>query len=146
MADDASVYVLDAPEIRAFLANNGTSIGELLRAEGIAVEERRGANPARQGEGATRELVTILLASAKIIAALAPVISTVLGRLVRKDIVVEEWELLPVLDGSGAPVLDKDGRPLTYWAKRHKILNEPKSGNETEEQRPVCIRITFRDK
>src|SRR5689334_21612935 len=118
MAEMVPIYVLTTPEVRAFLAENETSLAELLRKEGVDVEEQAGANPVRREEGSTKEPVTILLASAAVIATLTPMVTRVLQRFSRKPVVAQEQVLLPVLDGSGAPVKDKDGQPLTYWTTR----------------------------
>ena len=145
MADETSIYLLETPELRQFLGDNSTSISELLQQGGIAVEERRAANPERrEGEG-SRDLVSILLGSAKVMAALGPAISSILGKLVRKEIVVEEWVLIPVLDGNGAAVRDKDGQPILSWVRRHKILNNLKEERELDVQGPMGVRVTFRE-
>jgi hypothetical protein len=149
MAEMVPVYVLTTPEVRAFLADNETSLAELLRREGVEVEEEAGANPVRREEGSTKEPVTILLASAAVIATLTPVVTRVLQRFSRKPVVAEEQVLLPVLDGSGAPVKDKDGEPLTYWATRARVLTDaqPKLANsKIEVQGPSGIKVSYEDK
>jgi hypothetical protein len=67
----------------------------------------------------------------------------------RKPVVAEEQVLLPVLDGSGAPVKDKDGEPLTYWATRARVLTDaqPKLANsKIEVQGPSGIKVSYEDK
>ncbi len=48
MAETVPIYVLATPEVRALLADNETSLAELLRAEGVDVEEQTAANPVRK--------------------------------------------------------------------------------------------------
>ena len=148
MADTVPIYVLTTPEVRALLADNETSLGELLRSEGVEVQEQAGANPVRAEGGSAKEPVTIILASAAVIATLTPIITRVLQRFSRKPVVAEEQTLLPVLDGSGAPVRDKDGQPLTYWAKRARVVTAPESlpGSAINIKGPMGIELTLQDK
>ncbi len=149
MAETVPIYVLATPEVRAFLADNETSLAELLRAEGVDVEEQTAANPVRKEGGSTKEPVTILLASAAVIATLTPVITRILQRFSREPVVAEEQMLLPVLDANGAPVKDKDGQPLTYWASRARILTDaqPKlASSELTIEGPMGIKVSYKDK
>src|SRR5437588_13044305 len=116
MADTIEMYVLTTPGVRAFLADNETSISELLRKEGVKVEEQTAPNPVRREEGSTKEPVTILLASAAVIATLTPMIKSILQRYSKAS--VENQVLLTVLDGSGAVVREKDADALTYWGQK----------------------------
>ncbi len=93
--------------------------------------------------------MTILLASAAVIATLTPVITRILQRFSREPVVAEEQMLLPVLDANGAPVKDKDGQPLTYWATRARILTDaqPKlAGSELTIEGPMGIKVSYKDK
>jgi hypothetical protein len=148
MADNVPIYVLTTPEVRAFLADNETSLGELLRSEGVQVQEQAGANPVRAEGGSSKEPVTIILASAALVATLTPIITRVLQRFSRTPVVAEEQTLLPVLDASGAPVKDKDGQPLTYWAKRAKVVTAPETpgGSIINIEGPMGIKLSYQDK
>ena len=135
MAETVPIYVLTSPEVQAFLADNGTSLGELLRAEGVPVEERTGPNPVHSEDGAKKEPVTILLASAAVIATITPLIKSILQRYSKPN--VENQVLLPVMDRSGAVVRDKDGQALTHWGQ------QPLPESKVEVQGPMGIKISF---
>jgi hypothetical protein len=148
MKETVPIYILLSPEIREFLADNQTSLAELLHEEGVEVEAQIAANPVHQEGGSTKDPVSILVASAAVLAALTPLVSRVLDRFSRKPTVVEEQVLLPVLDGSGAPVTDKDGQPYTYWALRPKVLKDEKPkpmGSIIELQGPFGLKVSYKD-
>lgn len=149
MPEESQIYVLTTAEIRELLADNETSLGELLREEGVEVKEQIGENPLREQGSRTKDPVSILVATAGVIASLTPIVSRVLERFSRKPIVVKVQRLLPVLDGAGAPVKDNDGNAITYWAEVSEILKEEKAkipGSSFDVTGPFSLKLSYQDK
>ena len=64
MKDERDFVLLPSPEIDAFLSDNNTDLVEILGKEGIALEHRRGPDPAAPAGGREKDPVSIIVASA----------------------------------------------------------------------------------
>jgi hypothetical protein len=121
MEGQTEIFVLASPEVEDILADNGINFEELLKREGCAVKEHKGQDPVQLGSG-EKDVVTIILASAALVAALTPILSKAIQSLTYKDVVVYETVLVPVEDSAGNVVRDSSGQPKMQWIKRSKLL------------------------
>jgi len=123
MEQQEEFFLFASPDIEAIFADNGTDIVELLKREGCEVERGVAQDPAKANSGdSTREIATIILASAALVAALTPILLKILQSLTYKDVMVHEIMLIPVEDSAGNVVKDAYGEPVLRWVKRSKIL------------------------
>jgi hypothetical protein len=112
-------FFLD-PGIERLLIENGTDVPSLLRRKGLDVQRASGSLAVQPtGE---REPVTVLLATAAVIAAMTPTLREVIRTLARRDILITEREAVPLLDGNGEVIRDRDGRERVEWVERQRLL------------------------
>jgi hypothetical protein len=126
-----------------FLADNGTDIGELLRAEGIEVELRKAtANPESVG---SKEPALVILASAALVLAVGQALPRVLGTIFNRRRIVKTSDLTPVVDSTGAPVRDSEGNPLLQVRETFSAIDspEPRSTDELQASSPL-LSFTYR--
>ena len=116
-------FFLD-PEIERLLIENETDVPSLLRRKGFDVQQTSGSL-AVQSTG-QREPVTVLLATAAVIAAMTPTLREVIRTLARRDVLVTEREAVPLLDDNGEVIRDGDGRERVEWVERQRLL--PRDG------------------
>ena len=64
MNSNQQMYILFSPEIEELLADNQTSIGELLKREGVDVKEVFAKDPAKAPDSMERDAVLILFSDA----------------------------------------------------------------------------------
>ncbi|HEY0382801.1 MAG TPA: hypothetical protein VGC72_11415 [Candidatus Elarobacter sp.] len=112
------IYVFGSPDVERILAENGVSLAELLRRDGVDVQQTHGTNPVATPGGGDKEPVTIFLLSVAAIATLTPILTNAWGRLTHHPLAVEETVVEPMLDAGGAPLLGPDGTVLTRWVRR----------------------------
>jgi hypothetical protein len=111
MAQEETFLFL-APEVERFFSKNEIDINQLLKKSGQKIEIRLGHNPEKPG---AKEPVTILFASAAVIAALTPILRDLIRNLSGQNVVVRERRLLPVEDSKGNAVRDASGAPILKW-------------------------------
>jgi hypothetical protein len=117
------VVLLLPPEAQALLDDNGIDLVEQLNRRGLQVERGHGHDPVTEGEGQSRDVVTVILASAGLVTAIGAAVCMVLEALGRnKSFIADEVELTPVVDSAGAPVVGKDGEPVLYWKNTKKLI------------------------
>lgn len=134
MEPKEELFVFASTEIETILAENQTSLADLLKREGYDVEKAVREDPASiDSEDKTREITTVLLASAAVIAALTPIVIQVIKSLTyNKDVVVHEKVLVPIEDSAGNVVRDASGEPLLKWEERSKILESTSGTTQNE--------------
>lgn len=90
---NVEIFVFLSREVERALADNHTSIGELLRKyEQLSVDETSGSDPV-SGENGSRDVATVIIASAALIAALTPAISRVIEGIFGNIVMVKEYVL-----------------------------------------------------
>jgi len=122
MTDQVEVFLQVPEEINQLLADLGTTWAELLREEGLEVRQAYEADPTSQAGSSEKEPVTILLASAGLVMALAPAIARLITSLSRRPVKVTETMLVPVEDSKGNVVRDGNGSPVLHWVDRTRLL------------------------
>ena len=147
--DENSFVLLPSPEIDGLLADNGTDLAEILKGEGVEIEQRRAEYPAEAEEGREKDPVSIIVASAGAALALVPVLSRVLSALAHKTVLVKEMVLVPVEDSAGNVIRDSAGNPCLHWMEHSRLLesvpqSSPKS-NVTAKG-PLGLNFTYSEK
>ncbi len=122
MEEQTEAFIFAAPEVEQLLADNGTSIDELLRRQGYEVDRGTTGNPATDADKGTREIATTILASAALVAAMTPILMKIIQSLTYKGVVVHETVLIPIEDSSGDIISDSDGNAKLQWVRRSKLL------------------------
>ena len=122
MSDFERFYLLLTPDLERVLAEQEIDLNELVRQAAPGARIEMGQNPAA-GAAGEKELVTILLASAVVIAALTPALKELIRAATNRPIVATDLSPVPLLDGSGKPILRPDGEPAVAWAQTTRDLN-----------------------
>jgi hypothetical protein len=115
-------------ETRRLLLETGVSLEHIVRhanIEGLAI----GADPAPPPNA--KDVFTVLVGSAAVIAAATPVILQLIERLTLKPVIVDEIETETVRDSSGDVVCDAKGRPVLVKHRR-KVLLQPTVPRQSE--------------
>lgn len=120
MADDGQteIRVFLTPEVERLLIENETDVVTLLRRSGADVS----AVPGPPSGGGEKEPVTILLATAALVATLTPLLTRALSALSRKAVLVSESVPVAVTDASGNVVHDEHGKPVIEYVERHRFV------------------------
>lgn len=126
MKEETSLFLQVPDEINALLAELGVTWADLLQQEGLEVRQEYQTDPAARPGSREKEPVTILLASAGLVMALAPAIARVITSLSRRPVKVTETILVPVEDSKGNVIKDSTGAPVLNWVERTRLL-EPGS-------------------
>jgi hypothetical protein len=126
MEDNREVLLYASPEVEELLADNGINLVEVLRREGLEVGRGSVTEGIPSAQSGLKEPVTILLASAAVIASLTPIISKTISAITHKPVIVTEQMLVPVEDSTGKVVRDSSGNPQLHWVDRKRLL-EPTS-------------------
>ena len=121
MTDQFKVAIFASPEVEEVLADNGVDVVTLLRKQGIEVERIPGSAAGFQDPG-LKDPVSIILASAALIAILTPVITKAINALSRKQVVVTQTILAPVETSDGHIVRDADGNPILQQVEKTEII------------------------
>jgi hypothetical protein len=139
------LVILASPEIRELLADNEIDLVELLRAEGLEVRSGSASENIPEAKDGLKEPVTILLASAAVIASLTPIISRVISALTHKRLITKEQVLVPVEDSKGGIIRDSAGSPILHWVERARLLESAASRDHTslKVEGPVGLTINF---
>lgn len=140
------VALFMSPEIEEVLADNGASMVELLQAEGLDLQ-RSATYPKGVADSGAKEPVTIILASAAVIAALGPVVTKIISALSRKQVVVTNRVLVPVETTDGKVVCDKEGNPVFQWVDEVSIVESRVPSSETTSasiDTPLGFKFTFK--
>lgn len=139
------------PAIERLLIDNETDIADLLARNGVAVQRFTGDT----GSGSRwvdldasglKEPVTILLATAAVIAAATPLLGRLLTELSRKSVLVEELVPVPVEDSRGNILTDQDGRPIVRWVPRQRFVettDRPDKSESLQITGPMGIHVTY---
>jgi hypothetical protein len=139
--DQNETFLFLTPEVERFLSENEFDTKQLLQKSGYKVEVRLGQNPAFDSAG-KKEPVTILLASAAVIAALTPAVRELIRNLSGRDVVVRERRLVPVESSKGDVVRDASGAPVLHWVDVVKGL-APDPAPQPIKIRGFGIEISF---
>jgi hypothetical protein len=139
------LVILASPEIRELLVDNEVDIVELLRAEGLEVRRGSASEGISDAEDGLKEPVTILLASAAVIASLTPIISRIISSLTHKRVITKERVLVPVEDSKGEIIRDTAGNPILHWVERARLLESASSHDHTslKVEGPAGLTINF---
>jgi hypothetical protein len=105
MGDGERVFVLVSPEVELLLANRGVDLKEMLRESARGIKIEAAIDPSQPVDG-KKELLTVLIGSAAVIAALTPTLRELIRAVSRRDVIISERRLLPVQDAKGEVVLD----------------------------------------
>ena len=139
------VFILPDGAVSQLLADNDLSIQDLLKSLGGQIGAELRSDPtADSSEGQSRELVTVLLATAAIIAAATPLLKRGLELLAGRPIVVSEMALAPVINGEGKTVTSSNGEPILYWTERKNLLSPNLPSSESSKlsiQGPLGLKI-----
>jgi hypothetical protein len=130
-----------SPEIEAFLAANNLDLGELVRSRGVDVRKRLGSDPANPS-GGEKELLTVLVGSAVLIATITPILVEVIQQLSGRSAVVVERHLRAVEDSSGNVVRDKDSQPILHWVEVPRLI-EPSRRPPDIQIKALGMQISF---
>ncbi|OQW76219.1 MAG: hypothetical protein BVN33_06155 [Proteobacteria bacterium ST_bin13] len=114
MEQKEQIYLSLAPELKAFLTDNGISVTELLKTAKVPAEVIYGEDPATPGSG-HKEPATIILASAAAIAVATPLLRELIRNISGRTPVIRERKLVQTTEPNGQPSIDKDGRPVMAW-------------------------------
>lgn len=120
---DEKVYLLVSPEVARMLDDHEADLAELLKREGLKIE--RESDPTTPPESTKKDAVLVVLATAGAVATITPLVQTVLDKILRRPILIEENVMDVLKDDAGNPLMDASGNPRTYWRKGHKLV-EPK--------------------
>lgn len=119
---DQASFLMIGRDLEALLQANGLTFQQVL-ASAKATDLTPVSDPGVV-EG-TREIATIMMASAALIAAATPLIVNSFKAMTQRPVVVKEMELVPLLDGNGHAVTGATGEPVVTWREKHVLL-EPK--------------------
>ena len=112
------VYVFLSPNIERILSVNRVSLSELLwRQEKIQVSETNAVNPIEGSVSSTREVATVLIASAALVASLTPALSRIIEGITGAKVMVKEAVLEPALVAKNEGV-NSDAPRLLKWVER----------------------------
>jgi hypothetical protein len=131
------IYVFLSAEATQALADNGTTLSELLaKREGLQVQETWGIDPTNSHTSSTRDAATILIATSALVAALTPAITRAIEALTGGRTMVKEMTLEP------APAAD----PSAAGFSAPKILRwvERPLNTELTIKGPLGIEISSR--
>jgi hypothetical protein len=125
MSDTERCFVIATDELEKALDRAGTDLNELIRQALPAGHElTAGKNPAYGAETSNeKEVVTIIIASAALIAALTPTLKELIRAATDRPIVATDLHQVPMLDGKGNPILRPDGAPAVAWTQTTRDLN-----------------------
>jgi hypothetical protein len=123
MSLENEVFFFLAPDVERYLTQNGLGPRELFQKTGLEIVMRLGEDPAARGTG-RKEPVTILLASAAVIAAATPILRELIRNVSGREIVVHERRLLPVEDSKGNAIRDGAGEPILQWVDVAKFPDQ----------------------
>jgi hypothetical protein len=146
MTDLLEVAISASAEVDEVLADNGTDIITLLRKEGIEVQ-RGISTVATPEDSGLKEPVTIILATAALIATLTPVITKAINALSRKQIVITTTVLAPVETSDGRVVCDADGNPILQRVEKTEILEgatRPADSMSVSIETPIGLKFSFK--
>jgi hypothetical protein len=142
------LFILADPEIQALLADNETSLAELLAREGIQISAGTAPNPASREGVREKEPVSILIGTAAVIVALTPIILRAISALSpRKPLTITEMVCVPVEDSKGNVVRDSSDNPVLAWVERTKVLESSKEeGQKLSISGPLGVKISYENK
>jgi len=139
LEEQLAVYLYISREVQKLLAENDTDVVELLLQQGFDVKRSLAKDPTQADvTSESREVLSILIGSAAVIAALTPIISNIVNSLTYKPVVVENMELVPVEDSSGNVVRDAHGEPIM---EKRRVSHLIESASRPSEQYAMNIRI-----
>ena len=117
-------YMMLSSDLRNLLVQNGMTIDDVVQRAGAPLLKKT-SDPTIPA-GTRADPVTLLIASAAVVATATPLVQKILATLTHRPIVVKERELVAVVDGRGVAVTDQSGAPILAWREKHKLL-EPKA-------------------
>lgn len=128
-----ATFLMFSDEARRFLAENDIDDRELIARTGQPLGVGRADDPSQQGIG-RKELTTVLLASAAVVAAATPALREIIHALSGRDTIIREKRLVAVEDGAGNIVLGADGEPILHWVEVAKTVSNP------EPAQPILVK------
>lgn len=131
MDEQQHVFLIPSPEVLELLADNEISLVDILQREGFAIEHTAAPHPTAGPDAGLKEPVTVIFASAALVAALTPTILRIIGELSRKQVVVVAEDLVPVEDSKGNVVRDAFGDPILVPKTRTEIIESSRAARDT---------------
>lgn len=122
MDEMIKIVPLYDPELHRFLVNNNVDLGELLRDRGYDVKGEKGGDPTASG---TKDVVSIILASAALSAVLQPVLKRIIEGIVNRPVRVTEMVPVQVQNASSEAGQSSE-EPQFVWTERTKLLEHTK--------------------
>jgi hypothetical protein len=121
MNSDRQVFLFLSPDVERLLADHDVDVKEVIRRTTQPITVGFGQDPATAASGA-KDPVTILMASAAVIAAATPLIRELIRTLAGREPVIREKRLVPVEDSRGNVVLDSNGQATLHWVDEVKAV------------------------
>lgn len=119
------IYLEIDEEIEDVLASSGMNIREILHNQNIKAKVTYGPMPIGDEAGVrTRDVVTIISASAAAAFLISKAITNILKEIHRKPIHDEYFELVPSLDSVGNPVRDEETGEILMTPKKIHFVHE----------------------
>jgi hypothetical protein len=131
MDEQQHVFLIPSPEVQELLADNEISLVDILQQEGVAIEHTAAPHPTAGPDTGHKEPVTVIFASAALVAALTPTILRIIGALTHKQVVVVAEDLVPVEDSKGNVVRDASGDPILVPKTRTEIIESSRAARDT---------------
>lgn len=127
MSDQDTIIPFFSKDIQEFLINNGMDLKSLIELSGHHAVVSQGSDPGSPG---TKDVVTIILASAAFAATLMPAICKVIEAVSRRPVIVKE--LVPIVIKNGdQEEANGDGEERMIWVEKARILERRISTEKT---------------
>jgi hypothetical protein len=139
--NEDNVVLFLSPEVNRFFSENGFDAQELIQKTNQPVTVHLGENPAF-GTSGKKEPVTILLASAAVIAATTPLLRDLIHELSGREAVVRERRLVPVEDSAGNVIRESNGEARLHWVDGVKGA-KPEQKSQPVKVKGYGIEISF---
>ena len=118
-------YIEMDEEIEDLLASNGMNIREILHREGIDARVKYGPVPYADTEASrTKDVATIIFASAAAAYLISKAITNVLKEIHDKPVYDEYYELVPVRDAKGNPIKDNETGEIIMTPQKFHFIHE----------------------
>jgi hypothetical protein len=128
-------------EIQRVLHENRVDLVEHLLSGGFDVKTAPMSYADESQPGAKGTAMVLLASSAAALLVAEAIVRVVRSLTAARPVIVEEQTLVPTLDANGRAVTDSQGRPILYWAQRHRML-ESSSVSQASEGTQFTIQPT----
>jgi hypothetical protein len=120
--DTQSYFISLSPEVKELLADNGLDLIEELKKEIPEIQKDNRSDPTIGDHNRTREITLIILAGTAAVYGISMAIERIINALGNKPSKVTNTKIVPVLDGKGDVVRDKNGEPILHWVEEAELL------------------------